>query len=152
MFGFNRTLIPIAVFELDRPFLRCFIIGTAVHARTHLDFAAVHLHFGGGRLPHHARTSARVTEGIDQRLNNFGPVAVFGALRKERVLDRAPERETANALRGPICRNLFAAHSPNFFGVALEENVEEAFAELIADPFLEVLRMADWEKSRFEPR
>ena len=64
----------------------------------------------------------------------------FGcALREERVPDGAAERQTLDALRGPIRGDLLAAHPPDLFGVGLEEDVEEAFAELVADPVLEVV-------------
>src|SRR5439155_23098526 len=61
------------------------------------------------------------------------------------------KRKTADALGGPISRDFFAAHSPYFFGVALEEDVEEAFAKLIADPLFKVSRMAHRKEPRLEP-
>src|SRR5207244_8667214 len=104
-------------------------------------------HFFRARFPHHPRAFARIPERIDQRLDNVGAVAVRRTLRQERVLDRAAKGKTADALCGPIGRNFFAAHPPHFFGVALKENVEETFAEFIADLLLELSRMAHWEWS-----
>src|SRR5882724_3664252 len=108
--------------------------------------------FFRARFPHHPRAFARISERIDQGLDDLGAVAIRRTLRQERVLDRAPERKTADALCRPIGRNFFAAHPPHFFGVALKENVEETFAELVADPLLEVSRMAHGKESRLEPR
>src|SRR5438105_15099107 len=152
MIGFDRMLITVAVLELNGPRFRRFIIGAAVDARAHFDFAAEFSDFQRGRFPHHAGSFSRITEGINQCLDHFRPVAVWRTLREKRVLDRASEGKTADALGGPVRRDLFAAHPPNFFGVALEENVEETFAELIAHPLLEIPRMANRKKSRFQPR
>src|SRR5205807_3858238 len=127
------------------------IVSATVRARGRFDFATHRLHFFGARFPHHARAFTRIAERIDQGLDDFGAVAVRGTLRQERVFDRAAERKTTDALRGPVSRDFFAAHPPNFFGVALEENVEETLAELIADPLLEVSRMPHWKNSRLKP-
>ena len=101
MIGFDGLLISIAILELNSPGLRSLIIGTAVNARGHLDFAAHRFHFFGARFPHHARPFTRVAERIDQCLDNVGAVAVV-MLRNQRVLDRAAEREAFDALRRPV--------------------------------------------------
>src|SRR4029077_9044852 len=44
------------------------------------------------------------------------------------------------------------AHSPNLLGVALEESIEETFAELVADPVFEVTRISHRHEARFQPR
>jgi hypothetical protein len=54
-------------------------------------------------------------------------------------------------LRRPVRRDFLAGHAPHFFSVALEEGVEEAFAELIAHPILEVRRIADGQHTRLHP-
>ena len=73
------------------------------------------------------------------------------ALREERILDGAAQGKTFDALRRPVGRNVLATHAPNFFGVTFEERVEEAFAELITHPILEVARIAYWKKPRLQP-
>src|SRR5439155_16075237 len=132
----------VSILELNGPGRCSFIVDAAVDARGHFYFTAHRFHFFRARFPHHARAFARISKRIDQGFNDFGAVAVRGTLRQERILDRAAERKTADALGGPISRDFFAAHPPYFFSVALKENVEETFAKLIADPLFEVSRMA----------
>ena len=54
-------------------------------------------------------------------------------------------------MRRPVGRDFLATHSPDLFGVALEENPEEPAPKLIADPILEIARVAHGEESRFQP-
>ena len=54
-------------------------------------------------------------------------------------------------MRRPVGRDLSATHSPNFFGVTLEEDIEEPFAELIAHPVLEIAWIAHRPEPGFEP-
>ena len=88
MFGFDYLQISVAVFVFDIPLAGQIVVGTARHSAAHLQFAAQRRHLFGARLPHHSRTSPRITERIDQRLDDFAPVAVV-TLRNKRVLDCA---------------------------------------------------------------
>jgi len=54
-------------------------------------------------------------------------------------------------LRCPVGGNFLTTHSPDFFGVTLEECVEQSFAKLIANPFLEIFRIPDREQTSFQP-
>ena len=72
-------------------------------------------------------------------------------MRQDCVLDGAAEGEAFDALCRPISGDFFAAHAPDFFGVTLKEDIEEAFAKLVADPIFEVARIADRKETRFEP-
>ena len=73
----------------------------------------------------------------------------FGCLcGKSAFLIALPKRKTLDSLRRPVGRDLLAGHAPDFLGVALEESVEEAFAELIAHPIFEVRRIGAPEKAR----
>src|SRR6266404_7071554 len=143
--------ITLSIFIFDRPTPRYLVAGAPSHFTTHLDLATLRLHLFSTRFPHHAWTSPRIAKGIDERLNYFRSIPIV-ALRKERVLNRATERKSLDALRRPVGRDFFAAHSPNFFSVTFEECVEEAFAELIAYPLLEIARISHGKQARFHPR
>src|SRR4029453_16130 len=150
MIGFDGMQATLSIFVFHRPGVGSFMVRTGRYFAAHLQFAPHGLHLFGARFPHHAWTSPRVTERIDERLDYLASISIV-ALRKNRVLDRAAERKSLNALRCPVCGDFFAAHSPNLFGIAFEECVEESSAELVADPFFEIARIADWEEARFQP-
>ena len=141
MFGFDRAQIPLCILVFDRPRAGDLVIRATSHSAAHLELAAQRFHFFRAYFPHHARASPRITEGMDERLDDFAAVAVV-SLRNERVLDRATERKSSDPLSGPVGRDFLAAHSPDFFSVALEECIEEPFAELIAYPFFEIAWVA----------
>src|SRR5262249_21602998 len=122
----------------DRPIPRDFIVGTARHPAAHLKLAAQRLHLFRARFPHHAGTSPWIAERIDERFNHVRAVSVI-TLWNQGILDGAAERKAFDSLRSPVGRDLLATHPPNFFGVTLEECVEEPLAELIAYPFFEIL-------------
>src|SRR5437773_802149 len=129
MLRFKRVFGPVLVAINCRPGSVSVVVFATNHTATHVDGAAQRPGFLRASFPHHSRSAPRVFEGIDQSLDHFG--AVFRtALREEGVLDGAAEGQTFDALRGPISRNFPATHSPNLFGIAFEEGVEEAFAEL----------------------
>ena len=150
MFGFDCLCVAELILVFNRPTVGRFIVRTASYSAAHLQFAAQRLHFFRAGFPHHARAAPGITERIDQRLNNFATVAVV-TLRNQSVLDRAPERKSPDPLRRPVGGDFLAAHTPDFFGVALEECVEEAFAELITNPLFEIARVPHREESRFQP-
>ena len=54
-------------------------------------------------------------------------------------------------MRGPVGRDVFAVHSPDFLGVTFEESVEETFAELITHPVFKVPGIRDREETRLQP-
>ena len=150
MFGFNCVQPTLPICELDCPSAGGVVVGTAGDLTARFDRTTHRLRLFGTRFPHHAWTSAGITEGIDQRLDHFRSIAIV-ALRQQCVLDRAAKRKPFNALRGPVCGNFPAAHAPNLLGIALEESVEEPSAELIAHPLFKVTRIADWEDASFQP-
>jgi hypothetical protein len=76
---------------------------------------------------------------MDQRLYHFAAVTIV-ALRDKSISNRAAERKTLDSLRSPIGGDFLTAHSPDLFRVALKENTEEAFSELIAYPFFKIPR------------
>src|SRR5437773_2213542 len=141
----------LAIFVFERPAAGNFVVRTASYFAAHLEFAAHRLHLFSTRLPHHAGTSPRIAERIDERLDYFRSIPII-ALRKERVLDRAAKRKSFNALYGPVGRDFFADHSPSLFGITFEECVEEPSAELIAHPLFKIARVPHWEEARFHPR
>src|SRR6266478_8958792 len=143
--------ITLSIFIFDRPTPRYLVAGAPSHFTSHFEFPAKRRHLFGTGLPHHAWTSPRIAKGIDERLNYFRSIPIV-ALRKERVLNRATERKSLDALRRPVGRDFFAAHSPNFFSITFEECVEETFAELIAYPLFEIARIPYREEARFHPR
>src|ERR1700751_3462295 len=100
---------------------------------THMDCAAHRFCFFRADFPHHPRPAPWILEGINQGLDHLG--AVFRAsVREERILDGAAKGQALDALRGPISRNFPATHSPDLFGIAFEESIEQPFAELVANP------------------
>ncbi len=150
MFGLNCMQNTLSIFVFERPAAGNFVVRTASYFVAHLELAAHRLHLFSTRFPHHAGTSPRIAEGIDECLDYFRPIPII-ALRKERVLDRAAERKSFDALRGPVGRDFFAAHSPNFFGITFEECFEEPFAKLIAYPLFKIARVPHREEARFHP-
>ena len=88
MISLELLSLALWILERDRPgFVRRVVIEPDNFA-AHLYFATHCLRFFRARFPHHAGTAPRVTERIDQRLNDAAAVAVV-TLRDERVLDRA---------------------------------------------------------------
>ena len=151
MFGFDCMQITLSIFIFDRPTPRYLVTGAPSHFTTHLDLATLRLHLFSTRFPHHAWASPRIAKGIDERLNYFRSIPIV-ALRKERVLNRATERKSLDALRRPVGRDFFAGHAPDFFSITFEECVEETFAELIAYPLFEIARIPHREEARLHPR
>src|SRR5215467_12810706 len=98
--------------------------------------------FLGDTLPHLTGAQTRIAELVDERLDDgssiLGPAL---ALREKCPFDRLGEVQALDALGGPVGRKLLSTHSPNLLVVGLEENTEEAVAELIADPVLQGLRI-----------
>ena len=119
----------------------------ALELAAHVDSAALRLHLGCSRVPHHARTLARILEALDQRLDDLVALLRSGA-RADRaaqsVRHGAPQVETLDALRGPVGGNLVARHAPHLLGVGLEEDREQPVAELVRHPFAEVLGVRRW--------
>ena len=150
MFRFDCVQPTLSIFELDRPTAGGIVVTAACNLTACFDLTTHRLRLFSTRFPHHAWTSAGITEGIDQRLDHFRSIAIV-ALRQQCVLDRAAKRKPFNALRGPVCGNFPAAHAPDLLGVALEESVEESSAELVAYPLFKVTRIADWEDASFQP-
>ena len=150
MLGFKRVFDPVLVAINCRPGPVSVVVFATDHTAAHLDGAAHRFSFLCAGFPHHSRSPPRVFERIDQGLYHLG--AIFRTtVREEGVLDGAAEGQPLDPLRGPISRNFPATHSPNLFGIAFEEGVEEAFAELVADPVFEVPRFADRYEARLQP-
>src|SRR6266516_4787681 len=120
MFGFDCLQTTLSTLVFNPPTARNLVVGTANHFTARLELATHRLHLFSTRFPHHAGTSPRITERIDERLNYFRAIAVV-SLWRECVLDRATQRKSSYALRGPVRGNFPAAHTPNLFGEALEE-------------------------------
>ncbi len=79
---------------------------------------------------------------LDQRLDLLAALLRRGAARQrvaQRVRHRAPQIEALDALRRPVGRDLVAAHAPHLLGVGLEEDREQALAELVGHPVVKVL-------------
>src|SRR5436190_154104 len=77
------------------------IVVAGDYGHPHADLAAHLPDAFGTRLPHHPGSAAWIAEGLDQRFDDFSGVfrRAFG---KQRVDDRAPERQPFDALRGPV--------------------------------------------------
>ena len=130
------------VIGADGPALGALVPAQALEPGAHVDAAAALLHAGRGRVPHHAGTLARILERVDQGLDDLA-VLLRTAPRAQRVAQRvrhrAPQVEALDALRGPVGRDLVAAHAPHLLGVGLEEDREQPLAELVGDPVVEAL-------------
>ena len=72
--------------------------------------------------------------------------------REERVFQRGPQGQPPDPLRRPVRRDLLAGHPPYLLGVGLEEDVEQAPAEPVADPLCEIRRMPVRQRHRFQVR
>ena len=148
MFGFNGLRPAELIIVFDRPVAGRFVVRTSSHFTAHLKPAAQRLHLFRAGFPHHARPAPRITKRIDQRLDDFAAIAVVPLWNKG-VLDCAAQRESFDTLRCPVGGDFFAAHAPDFFGVALEERFEEPPAELIAYPIFEIPRVPHRKQARF---
>src|SRR5450631_2563695 len=97
MLDFERLQISLSILVANAPGQFCFVVIASYDFAAHFDFAAQSLRFFRACFPHHAWAFTRITKRIDQGLDDFRPVLRL-PLRKERVLDRATERKTFNAL------------------------------------------------------
>jgi hypothetical protein len=109
----------------------------ALHARREPHRAAFFLHLVGDGLPHHAGAEPRIIEGIDERAQDARLVARSMSMRRPGVFHGGQKRQTLDALRRPLRRDLAARHAPDLLGVRLEEGPIQALAEAIFDPLLE---------------
>ena len=125
----------------DGPALGIGVPAQAVEPGAHMDLAAALFHAARGRLPHHARTLAGILERLDERLDLLavGRTASGCDRVAQRVRHGAPQVEALDALRRPVGRDLVAAHAPHLLRVGLEEDGEQALAELVGDPVVEAL-------------
>ena len=131
----------------DLPAAGRLAVAALLHPAAQQNFAP-HLPYArGARLPHHAGTQSRVAKRIDQSFDQLGlvPPASFG---QQPILDRRCQRQTLDALGGPIGGNLLAAHAPHFFGVGLEKDSKEPRSKLVRDPVFEGLGMANGKELR----
>ena len=110
------------------------------HMGPHPDRAPLLERAVGGRLPHHARSLARIAEGVDERLDRLLPVCGL-LLWEQRIENRGRQGKPFNPLGSPVGRNFTAAHPPDFFGVGLKEDAEQPLAKLVRDPVLESPRV-----------
>lgn len=120
-----------------------FVPVDGLHLAVEINGAALLHDLVGGGLPYLAGTEAGIEEISDQRLGRGR-----GLLTLERGEDRVPQRKALDALRGPIGADLIARNAPHFFGVGLEENLEQALAESIGHP----LRERGLRLDRLQPR
>src|SRR2546423_7494696 len=93
-------------------------------------------------LPHLTGTEPRVSEAIDQRGHDLAATRRL-PIREQRAAQHDPQVQALDALRGPVGRQLLGADAPNLFRVSLEEDAEQAPAELVAHPVLESPRILD---------
>src|SRR5437016_7298574 len=96
----------------------------------------------GHALPHLAGTEPWVAEPVDQRGDDLAAPAGLAA-GQQRAAQNDPQVEAFDPLRRPVGGQLLGADAPYLFGVGLEEDAEQAPAELVADPILEGLRILD---------
>src|SRR5260370_40047632 len=90
--------------------------------------------------PCRARSGSRIAELVDQRCDDLA--ATLGSTAgNERAPHNEPEIEALDALSRPVCGQLLGADAPYLFCVRLEEDAEEAPAELVAHPVFEALRI-----------
>ena len=89
-----------------------------------------------GAFPHLAGTEPGIAEAIDQRLDD-GAIALGLPADTEARDDGLVEVEPLDALGGPIGGDIVAVHAPDLFGVGLEEDLEQAAAEVVDHPLLE---------------
>src|SRR5437879_9372462 len=94
----------------------------------------------GHALPHLAGTEPWVAEPVDQRGDDLAAPAGL-ATGQQRAAQNDPEVEAFDPLRRPVGGQLLGADAPYLFRVGLEEDAEQAPAELVADPILERLRI-----------
>src|SRR5216684_4219284 len=98
-------------------------------------------------FPHLARSESRIAELVDQGGDDLA--AILGSTAgNERAAQNEPEVEALDALSRPVCGQLLGADAPYLFCICLEEDAEEAPAELVAHPVSETLRILD----RLQPR
>ncbi|EEF23573.1 conserved hypothetical protein [Ricinus communis] len=92
------------------------------------------------RLPHHAGPQARVTERFQQCLRRHAVVGPPAQAERtfHAVEYRGAQGQPLDALGRPIRGNLVARHAPHLFGIGLEKDREQAGAELVDDPVLEI--------------
>ena len=81
-------------------------------------------------FPQHSRALTRVIEGVDQRFDRL-----LGA--DKHTEHGGAQRKILDSLGGPFGFQLGAGDAPDFFGVGLEEGLEQSFAETVGDPLLE---------------
>ena len=123
--------------------------GQAHDFPVHDDAPALRFDLPSGALPHHAGSLSRIAEGVDEGLDRLLRLHVS---REERVFQRGPQGQPPDPLRRPVRRDLLAGHPPDLLGVGLEEDVEQAPAEPVADPLCEVRRMPVRQRHRFQVR
>src|SRR5258708_39197249 len=93
-------------------------------------------------FPHLARSESRITELVDQSGHDLA--ATLGSTAgDERAAQNEPEVEALDALGRPVRGELLGADAPYLFRVRLEEDAEEAPAELVPHRVFEALRILD---------
>ncbi len=131
--------------HLDAPDPAVGIEGEPLQCASHQDLATALHDLARRRLPHHAGAFTRILEALDQCLHDRRAVLPRSTPRQQRALERVhhghTEVEPFDALRGPIRRDFVARHAPHLLGVGLEEDREQLFAELVAHPLVEGLRL-----------
>src|SRR4029077_18567096 len=94
----------------------------------------------GDPLPHLPRAQARIAKPVDQGRDDVAAAARPPA-RQQRGPQHDPQVKTLDALRRPVRGQLPGADAPYLFRVRLEEDAEQAPAELVADPVLQGARV-----------
>ena len=114
-----------------------------LHLAIKVDRAALFHDLRCRRLPHLAGAEAGIKESADQRLRRRR-----GFLTLEGGDDSLAQGKALDPLRGPVGADFVARNAPDFFGVRLEKNLEQALAETVRHPLRErVLRL-----DRLQPR
>ena len=96
-----------------------------------------------GSIPHHAGAEAGIAKGFEQ---GFDFLAVIGFLvQAERAFQTVghgiPEAQAFDPLGRPVRRHFVARHTPDLFGIGLEENRIELVAELVDRPVFKALHI-----------
>src|SRR5208283_1789670 len=95
---------------------------------------------GRGFFPHLARSLRRISEAIDESLDN-GAIVIRHA---QQTAHHRNQRQAADALRRPVGADLAARNAPHLLGVGFEEDLVEPASEGADDPIFEAGDVRGW--------